>query len=501
MDLNRVGIIKPDDLDIQVTPLHNNIGSWTLTLPDEHAMCDALRQPGSGLIVTGLNDVILSGPTTNPVFAATPDDIAGTVTFTGVGDTIILADALAWPDPSNSTAETQAASFDNRTAVAETLMHAYVNANIGPGASAARKNPNLIMGTDLGRGSSISKSARFPVLGELLQDIAVPDNLGFRVVQRGSQLVFETYQVQDRSALVRLSLANGEISGQKVSTSAPTATRVIVAGTGTLVGRKFVQRTSTDSLAAETAWGRRIERFLDNRGSDQTTQLNQAGDEVLANEGGTIIGIQVVPAEGSDRVYGKDWFLGDQVSVEVNGVETSAVAIGAVLKIDSDGMRLGIQLGDTVAFGDNQANALAGVASRVSNLERNDAADQSDGVWQTPTLVNSWANFGAPYANARYMRKNGIVYVQGMVKTGAKGTVIFTLPTGFRPAADLAFSAQIQGRTTTLASTGTAHNHDIAFATVRIIVHVDGTVEFANVSTAVDTTSLSLSGITFPVEA
>lgn len=500
VDLNRKGIITPENLDLQITALHNNVGAWTITLPTEHPMCTELRKPGSGLIVTTPNDVF-SGPTTNPVFAATPDDTIGTVTFTGVGDTIILADALAWPDPSNDDAETQALAHDDRTDVAESLMHAYVNANIGPGASAGRINPNLVMGDDLGRGTSLSKSARFPVLGDLLNEIAAHDNLGFRVVQRGSVLSFETYQVQDRSALVRLSLANGEISGQKVSTSAPTATRVIVAGTGSLVGRKFLQRTSADSLAAEVAWGRRIERFLDNRGTDQTTQLNQAGDEVLAAEGSATLDIQVVPAEDSNREYGKDWFLGDQISAEVNGVETKVTAVGAILKADSDGLRLGIQLGDSVAFSSSSANQLAGVAARISNLERNDGGDELDGVWQTPTLENAWANYGGAWANARFMRKNGVVYVQGLVALGADGTDILTLPAGFRPSADLIFSCDIYSMSTTSAGS-TPHTHNAPYVGTRVNVHADGTVSLPAVASfSLDTTYLSLSGITFPAEA
>jgi microcystin-dependent protein len=53
-----------------------------------------------------------------------------------------------------------------------------------------------------------------------------------------------------------------------------------------------------------------------------------------------------------------------------------------------------------------------------------------DTGWFTPTLVNSWVNYGSGYAGPRYRRVGGITYLQGLVMNGT-GT-IFTLPAGFR---------------------------------------------------------------------
>lgn len=55
-------------------------------------------------------------------------------------------------------------------------------------------------------------------------------------------------------------------------------------------------------------------------------------------------------------------------------------------------------------------------------------------AWQSLALQNSWANFGAPYANAAYMKDSlGFVHLKGLVKSGASGSTIFTLPAGYRP--------------------------------------------------------------------
>jgi len=53
-----------------------------------------------------------------------------------------------------------------------------------------------------------------------------------------------------------------------------------------------------------------------------------------------------------------------------------------------------------------------------------------------PTLLNNWQNYGAAYEVATYWKdKCNVVHISGMVKGGtvADGTVIFTLPAGYRP--------------------------------------------------------------------
>lgn len=61
--------------------------------------------------------------------------------------------------------------------------------------------------------------------------------------------------------------------------------------------------------------------------------------------------------------------------------------------------------------------------------------------WITPTLLNSWVNFGTPYAVAAYMKDTaGFVHIKGMVKSGTMGASQFVLPVGYRPAEALIFA-------------------------------------------------------------
>lgn len=371
--LTRVGLIRPEELDFELADQHNNVGSWRLSLPAEHPLVPVLRQAGSGIIVTGASDVLCSGPTVKPEFSNTSQDPAGTATFEGVTDTIALADALAWPEPTNPDPVTQTLSHDVRTGAAETLMHAFVNANIGPGAVASRRKASLTMGPDLQRGPVLRKSARFPVLGNLLTELATLAGLGFRVVQRGDGLVFETYSVDDLTGEIRLDVYNNTLAGQKVAMSAPGATRAIVAGQGDLTERQFVAVDTPESIAAEAEWGRRIERFVDQRQTDDWDELRQAGEELMAEEGFTSVAVQAIPMEDSSMQFGRDWYMGDRVSVVVEGQELDSIVTGYVLKANASGFRVGAVLGENEAFDRDAAldKRVQSTERRVSALERN----------------------------------------------------------------------------------------------------------------------------------
>jgi len=382
--LTRLGLIRPEDLDLTIDEAHNNVGTWTVKLPTEHPLAVALRQPGAGIIVTGPTGVLMSGPTIKPELAASVADPAGTVTVEGVTDSVLLADALAYPQPGNGDPETQTLAHDTRTGPVETLLHAFVNANIGPAAPPVRRGAGLpgalTMGANLGRGPVTTKSARFAVLGNLLAELASVADLGFRIVQRGDVLVFETYPVHDHTADVRLDIYNNTLSSHRTALAAPGATQVIVAGQQEGVDRQFLHLSTADSTTAQQQWGRRIERFVDQRNTSDVAELTQAGMEVLTQQGVTAIAVQARPMDDTTMTFGTDWGLGDRVAVVVAGQELAATVTGYAVKTDADGFRLGALIGDPTALnpGAATARAAATVETRVAALERTTPATASD---------------------------------------------------------------------------------------------------------------------------
>jgi hypothetical protein len=373
--LSRVGMIRPEELSLSVQDNFRNVGTWSLTLPAEHRLVGALATPGYGIVIAGPDGTeLFSGPMTTATSSEASSDPIGTITFEGVSDSVLLSDALAFPEPANPDPTTQTLAHDERVGPPETLMHQYVNANIGPSAPLNRRAAHLTMGFDGGRGEVTKKAARFPVLGNLLADLALSASLGFRVIQRGSVLVFETWEIADRTNEVRLSVLNGNLSSQKVAISAPGCTQVILAGQGEQVDRTFMIGNNSQSLDAEATWGRRIERWVDQRQTDDTSVYQQAINEELAKDGFTGVSVQATPADDTTMRFGVDWGLGDRVSVIVGNGEMVSVATGMIIKADSSGFRLGIVLGDIIAFDASASTVqrLSDVETRVAYLEASD---------------------------------------------------------------------------------------------------------------------------------
>lgn len=391
----RIGQIPLTTSDYELQPLFNATGTWKVRLPSDEPMADVLRLPGSALMATHQEyGLILSGPMTKITESTTPEDPHGTVEFEGVCDNILLKDRVAYPEPSNVNPTTQTLSHDVRTGPVEQLLHDYVMANCGPFAPAERAIPNLsslVREDDLSlvapwpatgaRGEVITKRLRFPKLGEALGEMAALAGLGFTVSRgpNGLDRRFITYAVRDLRGLIRFDAENRNVSGQKVTVSAPTATRVIVAGQGEMVDRKFLSVDSPESIASEGEWNRRIEQFMDQRNTNEDDELNNAGKDEIEKGGTTIVGVQIVPTEDSPMTFMRDWRVGDMVATTVHGQQVDAMVTGAVIRADSNGFRVGALLGDPTGFSYQTyvQRSLTQVERRISNLERNDSYAQT----------------------------------------------------------------------------------------------------------------------------
>ncbi len=73
------------------------------------------------------------------------------------------------------------------------------------------------------------------------------------------------------------------------------------------------------------------------------------------------------------------------------------------------------------------------VSVNDSNASYFDAGEQSED-WASPTLTNSWVNYGGSEPTAQYYKDpQGVVYLKGLIKSGTIGSAAFTLPAGYRP--------------------------------------------------------------------
>lgn len=404
-ELNRVGQLMPTDLVGAVfVSRYNNVGSWQVRLPNGSAMGELLRQPGYGIVVTGPSGVIISGPTIGAKLEQTVDNSIGDWVIDGADDSLLLEERLAYPQPSNADVTTQAAASDDRTGYAETVIKGYIENNISLYAGTSRAISYLDIETDLGRGSTVTGQARFNTLQELCYNLATTGGIGYTIEQNGALLEFQVYQPQNLSGTIRMDLENGKLSRTEYSYLSPKVTRAIIGGSGEGDTRVFYEGTTTDSITAEGQWGRRIETFIDDRQTADNAVFLQKANEVLVEDGKTIVNTSVTPSDDVNMRYGFDWGLGDLVTVVIGEIESSAIVTEVGISIEADGVRIGATVGTPapVEFESKIIVHQQVLDSRISHLERNEP-DMTALV--TKQYVNN--RTGSTLAKGQYVYING----------------------------------------------------------------------------------------------
>ena len=370
----RVGqLVGADIVGAQFILRFNNVGSWRFAIPATSNLVDQLREPGYGIILTGPNGVLMSGPVLSAKLVQSQNDPEGRWEIEGADDSLILQERLAYPDPAEANVSAQSQGNDIRVGAAETVVKGYVNANLVSGP-VVRRSPGLSVAADLSRGDTVRGNARFANLQELVYDLAQSGGIGYDIRQSNLSLVFDVYEPVDRSAEVRLDITNNRLTSSEYAYAAPMLTRAIVGGAGESLNRLFREVNTTESNEAEVSWGRRIEQFIDDRGTEELDTLDQKGLEVLVDEGKTRVTMSVTPSDNLTMLYGVDWGLGDTVTVVVNDIEATAVVYEVGLSIQSDGVYLAATVGNPtpLEFESRMTAAQNDHENRISNLERHE---------------------------------------------------------------------------------------------------------------------------------
>ncbi|WNO26442.1 minor tail protein [Microbacterium phage BabyDaisy] len=367
----RVGQIAPEYTDIKFVDVHNGIGAWELKLPAEHPLLNDLKTKGSGIIVTEhwLEGVthkyrVYSGRMRSAILSQDATDPKGTWVVSGVDDNIIAAATRVYPDPANlATAQTTA--YWTQSNNAEWIMKNAVWLNAGTGAIPSRAYLWLTVPTIANRGGQVKCSSRFDVLGDLLSSLGNAGGLGWEFRQVGAGISFDVYEPQNKTADVRLDIRNGGLESNSLGFTAPSATEVLVLGQGEGAARKVRRVASTETTAEATAWGLRWEQVKDQRNTNDNTELDQAGQELLTEQGSTINSLTVVPSDAPGQSLGRDWYRGDRITVVVDGQETTAIVSQVATSISAVGVIRQATIGDPVGF-----NFEAKIASKVKDVEQ-----------------------------------------------------------------------------------------------------------------------------------
>lgn len=330
--------------DVNLTVVGDPITAWTeidatvrfrepatgsFTAP---ARPEIMAQLSAGNRVAVIRDgaEFCSGPYETSAYTWSVGADPGEVVVTFSDDLALIAGRVTYPDPTlPATDAGQPAQYTATSTSAETVLRNLVNLNAGPGALTARRVPSLALGSVASVGSSITYSTRWEPLGDALRSVAIAGgDLGFRTARNGAAIEFQVYSPADLTSLVRYSRGLGNLRSVQYERSAPTVTAAIVGGAGEGDARVIHERT-------QTGWWR-SESFIDQSGTEDTAELDQAGDEALT-EGAESVRLATVTIDTPTQRYGIHYGLGDRVSVEVPpGVEVADVVRSVHLQATPD---------------------------------------------------------------------------------------------------------------------------------------------------------------------
>ncbi|MGW6597913.1 siphovirus ReqiPepy6 Gp37-like family protein [Streptomyces sp. NPDC055036] len=363
-NLKRVGEIDEwISLDFTVRLIQE--GSWQLLVKaDSHQA--SLIEKGGGIVIwqEGVSKPLLSGQIDvfQTYWTTVQHTGRGSIYLGGKCHNTLAYRRLAFPDPTKPISNQYQAALAARqwtsAATAGGMIYSELNQSLGPGALADRRVPNVNL-TPSTLGQGISDTMRFDVLGTKFDEWYSLKDVAYRLIYNPDtqKIDLEVFKPRDLSKDIRFSPELGNLREYIWTLSAPKVTRVIVGCAGDGLERYYYQKTDT---AAETEWGLQIEQFLDRRDiqvkvdkatgnlvkadpemtnqefTDAKAAVVDAADTALKEGTGTG-NFQIYPIDTDDCLFGRDYFVGDKVTVAVEGVEYSDVVREVVISVDDGG--------------------------------------------------------------------------------------------------------------------------------------------------------------------
>ncbi len=333
--------------------------------------------PGARIVVVrhtydGVGDgILMAGPIEKWIEERADDGDKGgigTITVNFADDLSQVVARQVYPDPALAP-DAQATDAWTFSGNAEVALRTLVNLNAGPGALTDRQMPQLALGALASVGSTVDITAeRMQPMGELMREIAqTGGDLGFRVRQVGTSLLFEVYDPPDKSDEIRFGFNYGNLKYLAYEVSAPTATVVIAGGQGEDTDRALTERINATERAA---WGR-YEKLLSTPGGDSAALEDEGDRELAANAATVRMPSNVVDTD--DQRFGIHYGLGDLVAIEYR---PSAEYVGMVSSVHMQawptaGALFAATIGDQSAQTDPVwAQRMREIETRLGRLER-----------------------------------------------------------------------------------------------------------------------------------
>ncbi|MGW0580289.1 siphovirus ReqiPepy6 Gp37-like family protein [Streptomyces sp. NPDC002920] len=370
-NLRRIGEID-EWLSLDFTVRLAQEGAWQLLIKDGTRQSD-LIQKGGGISIwqDGVDKPVLSGPvdTFQKYWTKLQHTGPGSLYIAGKCHNTLAYRRLAFPDPSKAvTSQYQASRYQRLVSPLKPLEQTIweeLNKALGPSARSDRR----VTGLNFGEAPTgpvvppakpyVADWLQMDVIGTKIEEWFANRGVAYRFIYNAQtqKVDLEVFRPRDLSKTVRFSPELGNLREYIWTLSAPKVTRAIIGCAGEKRERYYYQKIDTDS---ETEWGMQIEQFVDRRDiqlkvdvntgepvkSDSTmtnaevedakTSLEDAADNVFA-EGAKDGNFQIYPIDTAECAFGKHYFVGDKVTVSVDGTEYTDVVREVVISVDDAG--------------------------------------------------------------------------------------------------------------------------------------------------------------------
>jgi hypothetical protein len=361
--LNRIGVID-EWISMDLVVRYCQQGTWQMLVAAGTPQADLLQKGGGVAIYQDDVDLpILTGQIESfqHYWTSAQHTSLGSLYFGGKCDNKVAYTRLAYPDPTKPATQ-QWQADDSGRAVSGPAGHLVWNEldkALGPGALANRRAAGVVIGSDVSLGKTISDNLQWDVIGTKLESWIDTTTTGYRFLYDPDtkSISLNLFTPRDRSKDVRFSKELGNLREFTWALTAPTVTRVIVACQGSGKNRYLYQQIDSQT---EAEWGLQIEQFLDRRDlpikADPTTgapvkadlsvtdeQFNTAKQAVLdaateaLSQGAKNGNFQIYPVDTPQIKFGRDYFVGDIVTVAIDGVEYTDIVREVAITVDQGG--------------------------------------------------------------------------------------------------------------------------------------------------------------------
>lgn len=302
-------VIRNNDLSTGVLDIDGNSPAWDGSLELEG---------GHVLLIDG-DTHLVSGKLTG--MHITKDQGVADITLNFTCHLIYLHRMISLPSPDRAVTSQNVRPYYTDKGPAETVIASMVRSHVGQESRVENRSP-LTVDVSSGRGKQVSVNSRFKNLHDEVKELANAGGITYQTWIDGTtgKIRFSHRARRDLSRSVRLREDDGTLEKYSFSLESPSASRVLVAGQGEGVARrlKLIQGDATN-------WGEKGIVFQDRRDTDDDTELEQAGEGTLSDHVAKH-SISIDTTSPSQMVFGKDFFVGDTISVQLTD-RTSVVDV------------------------------------------------------------------------------------------------------------------------------------------------------------------------------